>query len=183
MNSYQTTEFKKEGISVKNTIYAASDSGGMEIIMYNENVEFYAVLARPKPGVRFEPGNEYAMDLENAIQKANSEWCGDRIFEILEYKGISVKMVYRALDFIKGNRTLTRYIQKISRILAYDKNWNYKATRKPGTIFTVQLIDNPKNAESNKECKKQTDDELKNRDILIQILDVLKDIQKRLPLN
>lgn len=153
------------------------------ILMFNENIEFYAVLARPKPGVRFEPGNEYAIDLDDAIKKANGEWNGDRVFEVLEYNGISVRMAYRALDFIRGNRTLTRYLQKISRILAYDKNWNYKATRKPGTIFTVQLIDNPKNAESNKQCKKQTDDELKNRDILIQILDVLKDIQKRLPLN
>lgn len=150
--------------------------------MWNENIEFYATLARPKAGVRFEDGNEYANDLEDAVSQANSEWNGDRMFEITEYSGISVRMVYHALDPIRGERTLTRHLQKISQILAYDKQWNERVTRKEGTIFTVQIIDNPnfKNNKADTESVNILDDEPTTKELLIQILAVLTDIREEI---
>lgn len=109
--------------------------------MWNENIEFEVTLARPKAGVRFEENNEYIEDLIAAVEEVNQEWNGDREFEILEYNGIAVKMAYHALDPIRGGRTLTRYLQKVSKILAYEKGWNEKVTRKEGTIFTVSSTD------------------------------------------
>lgn len=153
--------------------------------MWNENIEFYATLARPKAGVRFENGNEFANDLEDAVRQANAEWNGDRVFEIIEYSGISVKMVYRALDLIRGERTLTRHLQKISQILAYDKQWNERATRKEGTIFTVQIVDTPK-CESNEadiEGADILDDEPTTKELLKQILEVLTDIREEIKQN
>ncbi|ASW42374.1 hypothetical protein [Clostridium isatidis] len=146
--------------------------------MWNENIEFYVTLARPKAGVRFEEGNEYANDLEDAVKQANDEWKGDRIFEIIEYSGISVKMAYRALDLIRGERTLTRYLQKISQILAYDKQWNERVTRKEGTIFTVQIVH--KSIEDNIESADILEDEPTSKELLKQILEVLIDIREEI---
>lgn len=146
--------------------------------MWNENIEFYATLARPKAGVRFEEGNEYANDLEDAVKQANDEWKGDRIFDIIEYSGISVKMAYRALDPIRGERTLTRYLQKISQILAYDKQWNERVTRKEGTIFTVQIVH--KSIEDNIEGADILEDEPTSKELLKQILEVLIDIREEI---
>lgn len=150
--------------------------------MWNENIEFYATLARPKAGVRFDNGNEFANDLEDAVREANHEWNGDRIFDIIEYNGISVKMAYRALDPIRGERTLTRYLQKISQILAYDKQWNEKVTRKEGTIFTVQIISN-RNREyimMDTERNEVLSEEPTTRELLKQILAVLTDIKEEI---
>ena len=150
--------------------------------MWNENIEFYATLARPKAGVRFETGNEYVNDLEDAIKQANNEWNGDRMFEVIEYSGISAKMVYRALDPIKGERTLTRHLQKISQILAYDKHWNERATRKEGTIFTVQVIDSSNfiSTSADTNSNDTLDGELTTNELLIQILGVLTDIREKI---
>lgn len=150
--------------------------------MFNENIEFYATLARPKAGVRFDAGNEFANDLEYAVREANDEWSGDRMFEIIEYNGISVKMAYRALDPIRGERTLTRYLQKISQILAYDKQWNEKATRKKGTIFTVQIISSPnqKNIKTGTKSEDILDEEPTTKELLKQILEVLTDIKEEI---
>lgn len=153
-----------------------------ELRMFNENIEFYATLARPKAGVRFDAGNEFANDLEDAVREANDEWSGDRMFEIIEYNGISVKMAYRALDPIRGERTLTRYLQKISQILAYDKQWNEKATRKKGTIFTVQIISSPnqKNIKTGTKSEDILDEEPTTKELLKQILEVLTDIKEEI---
>lgn len=150
--------------------------------MWNENIVFYATLARPKSGVRFEDGNEYANDLEDAVRQANGEWNGDRMFEIIEYSGISVKMVYRALDPIRGERTLTRHLQKISQILAYDKQWNKRATRKEGTIFTIDIISNPdhKQVRINTGNEDVLGEDMTTKDILKQILAVLSDIKEEI---
>ncbi len=147
--------------------------------MWNENIEFFATLARPKAGVRFEDRNEYANDLEDAVSQANGEWNGDRMFEIIEYSGISVKMAYRALDPIRGERTLTRHLQKISQILAYDKQWNERVTRKEGRIFTVQIVDTPncKSTEADIEGVDILGDEPTTKELLKQILEVLTDIR------
>ena len=40
--------------------------------MWNENIIFYATLARPKAGVRFDSGNEFANDLEEVVEKVNA---------------------------------------------------------------------------------------------------------------
>jgi hypothetical protein len=148
--------------------------------MWNENIEFHATLARPKAGVRFEAGNEFTVDLEDAVRQANNEWNGDRIFEIIEYNGISVRMVYRALDPIRGKRTLTRHLQKISQILAYDKQWNEKVTRKEGTIFTVDIISihNRIDAKMDAESNVLLEEEPTTRELLKQILEILKDIKE-----
>jgi hypothetical protein len=153
-----------------------------ELCMFNENIEFYATLARPKAGVRFDAGNEFANDLEDAVREANDEWSGDRMFEIIEYNGISVKMAYRALDPIRGERTLTRYLQKISQILAYDKQWNEKATRKKGTIFTVQIISSPnqKDIKTGTKSEDILDEEPTTKELLKQILEVLTDIKEEI---
>jgi hypothetical protein len=153
-----------------------------ELRMFNENIEFYATLARPKAGVRFDAGNEFANDLEDAVREANDEWSGDRMFEIIEYNGISVKMAYRALDPIRGERTLTRYLQKISQILAYDKQWNEKATRKKGTIFTVQIISSPnqKDIKTGTKSEDILDEEPTTKELLKQILEVLTDIKEEI---
>ena len=153
-----------------------------ELRMFNENIEFYATLARPKAGVRFDAGNEFANDLEDAVREANDEWSGDRMFEIIEYNGISVKMAYRALDPIRGERTLTRYLQKIAQILAYDKQWNEKATRKKGTIFTVQIISSPnqKDIKTGTKSEDILDEEPTTKELLKQILEVLTDIKEEI---
>lgn len=153
-----------------------------ELRMFNENIEFYATLARPKAGVRFDAGNEFANDLEDAVREANDEWSGDRMFEIIEYNGISVKMAYRALDPIRWERTLTRYLQKISQILAYDKQWNEKATRKKGTIFTVQIISSPnqKDIKTGTKSEDILDEEPTTKELLKQILEVLTDIKEEI---
>jgi hypothetical protein len=150
--------------------------------MWNENIEFYAILARPKSGVRFEAGNEFVIDLENAVREANDEWNGDRIFEIISYDGISVKMAYHALDLIRGERTLTRHLQKISQMLAYDKQWNKRVTRKEGTIFTVQIISslNQKDIKTGTVSDDMLDEEPTTKELLKQILEVLTDIREEI---
>jgi hypothetical protein len=150
--------------------------------MWNENVEFFATLARPKAGVRFEAGNEFASDLEEAVKEANQEWNGDRIFEIIGYDGIRVRMAYRALDLIRGERTLTRHLQKISQMLAYEKRWNEKVTRKEGTIFTVEVIEgsSQKSTKTEIESYKILTEEPTTIQLLKQILEVLTDIREEI---
>ncbi|MEN6348252.1 MAG: hypothetical protein ABFD08_02495 [Syntrophomonas sp.] len=152
---------------------------------WNENIIFRAILARPKGGVRFEPGNEFATDLEDAVRQANQEWNGDRAFDVIDYDGISATMSYHSLDPIKGDRTLTRHLQKISQILAYEKQWNVKATRKPKTIFTVSLLNNiiKENTTTGTEAKATYSEEPTGREILAQILEVAKDIREILKNN
>jgi len=106
---------------------------------FNSNIEFSASLVRPKKGISFEPGNEYVKDLEDAVSKFNKQWDGLRQFEILGYEGITVKMMYRSVDLVRKKRTIVKYLQEISRTLAYEKDWNTKVTRKPGAIFTVEF--------------------------------------------
>jgi len=91
-------------------------------------------------------------------------------------------MAYRALDPIRGERTLTRYLQKISQILAYDKQWNEKATRKKGTIFTVQIISSPnqKNIKTGTKSEDILDEEPTTKELLKQILEVLTDIKEEI---
>ncbi len=150
--------------------------------MWNENIEFYARLARPKPGVRFENNNEQLRDLQDAVSQANAEWNGERIFDILDHDGISVKMAYRALDPIKNRRTLTRHLQTISQILAHEKNWNENVTRKENTIFTVDLIGDQYSGRSELNSQRNSvgDDETPIKNLLVEILDVLGDIRDEL---
>lgn len=150
--------------------------------MWNVNIGFYATLARPKAGVRFDAGKEFAADLEDAVREANQEWKGDRMFEIIGYDGITVEMVYRALDPIRGERTLTRHLQKISQILAYDKQWNQKVTRKEGTIFTVDIIGSPNDKQevTDTGCEDVLGEDMTTKDLLKQMLEVLTDIREEI---
>lgn len=109
---------------------------------FNSNIEFSASIARPKKGISFEPGNEYVQDLEYAVNKFNESWGAIRRFEILGYEGITVKMVYRSVDLVRKRRTVVKFLQEISRTLAYERDWNSKVTRKPGAIFTLEFHTN-----------------------------------------
>ncbi|WP_207640966.1 hypothetical protein [Desulfofalx alkaliphila] len=133
--------------------------------------------------MRFDSGNEFANDLEEVVEKVNAAWKGDRIFEIIEYSGLSVKMAYRALDLIRGRRTLTRHLQKVSTMLAYDKQWNEKVTRKAGTIFTVKIIGHQRPesiADTEIDDGDIVDREPTTNELLKQILDTLIDIREEI---
>ncbi|NLZ33569.1 MAG: hypothetical protein GX889_01425 [Clostridiales bacterium] len=73
---------------------------------------------------------------------------------------------------------MTRYLQKISQILAYDKQWNERVTRKEGTIFTVQIVH--KSIEDNIESADILEDEPTSKELLKQILEVLIDIREEI---
>ncbi|MGH4117920.1 hypothetical protein [Clostridium sp.] len=113
--------------------------------------EFTATLARPKPGARFIEGNKLIHDLKEAVQKTNEEWAGDRMLEILGFDGISVKMRYSSLDKINGSRTISKYLQSVSRKLAHEMGWNEEVTRVKGRIFTLTMEEEADNSiETNK---------------------------------
>lgn len=65
---------------------------------------------------------------------------------------------------------LTRYLQNISKKLAYNKNWNDRVTRKKGTIFTVEIL-------SSSEDKK-IEDGASTQQLLKQILETLIEIKE-----
>ena len=146
--------------------------------MWNENVSFVAKLARPKPGARFDQNSQLVRDLETSVEEANSEWNGERKFEILGYDGAAVSMVYRALDPIRGRRTVTRFLQKISKDLAYHRGWNDKVTRKEGTIFTVEFSIGE--SESSQTKLDSVDENGSLEETLQAILKVLEEIRDEL---
>lgn len=149
--------------------------------MWNENIEFYATLARPKAGVRFDAGNDFSIDVEDAVREVNDEWNGERVIEVISYDGISVKMAYRALDPIKNERTIIRYLQVVSQKLAHNKKWNERVTRKPGAIFNVQVVrPNSNDIEADIGSADVVENEPTTKELLQQILAVVKDIKEEL---